>query len=66
MPKLNKPKNYKELSAELSELTAWFESGEGQVDEALAKYEHALRVIAEMEKYLKTAENKLRKINAKL
>ncbi len=65
MPKTN-PKNYQQLERQLAEIIAWFESGNAQVDQAIAKYEQALKIIAQIENYLKTAENRLRKINAKL
>ena len=65
MPKTN-PKNYQQLDRQLAEIIAWFESGNAQVDQAIAKYEQALKIIAQIENYLKTAENRLRKINAKL
>lgn len=59
-------KSYRQLSQELDELLAWFESGEVDVDEALAKYEQALNMLARMEKHLKTAENKVKKIKLDL
>lgn len=65
MPKTN-AKDYAKLNQELADITAWFESGEARVDQAIAKYEHALKLIAEIEKYLKLAENRLHKIKAKL
>ncbi len=58
--------NYRQLNEELSEIILWFESGEADVDEALAKYEKAQQIISEIEDYLKSAENQLRKLNVKL
>lgn len=50
------------MNAELSEIIEWFESDKVSLDEAIEKYEEALTLIAEIEKYLKTAENKIKKI----
>lgn len=58
-------KNYRQLSQELDEIIDWFESGELNIDEAVPKYEAAMKLITELEKYLKTSENKVRKINAR-
>lgn len=55
-------KNYSQLSAELNEILEWFESGEVDIDNAISKYQQAVKLIAEMEAYLKTAENKIKKI----
>ena len=57
-------KSYADLSAQLSEIMAWFESGEVELDEAMAKYQEATKLIEQMETYLKTAANKIKKINA--
>lgn len=57
-------KNYRQLSEELSELLDWFDSEDVDLDEALTKYEQAMKLIEQMENYLKTAENKIRKISA--
>lgn len=66
MPKTNKTTSYRELNDELAKIILWFESGEADVDEALTKYDQAQKIIAEIEKYLKSAENRLRKLNANL
>ncbi len=57
-------KNYRQLSAELSDVLDWFDSEEVDLDEALAKYQEAMKLIKQMETYLKTAENKIREISA--
>ncbi len=67
MPKSSsKPvaKSYRELSAQLGKLLAWFESEELDLEQATSKYEQAIELMATMEKYLKTAENKVRKLTA--
>lgn len=58
-------RNYQAISAELAAIMEWFESDKVNLDEAVAKYEQALRLITEIETYLKTAENKIRKITTK-
>lgn len=58
-------KNYQELSAELDKIIDWFESDKVNLDEAVIKYEQALALIKQIEAYLKTAENKITKINTK-
>ena len=60
-----KPRTYRQLQAELNQILDWFESGEVEIDQALAKYQQAMALIAEMEKYIKTAENQLKKIKLK-
>jgi exodeoxyribonuclease VII small subunit len=59
-----KPKTYEQMSSELAELMAWFESESVDLDQALAKYEQSMKLLAEMETYLKTAKNKVNKIRA--
>lgn len=58
-------RNYQKMDAELTEIIEWFESDKVNLDEAIVKYEQALALIAEIEKYLKTAENKVKKITTK-
>lgn len=58
-------KSYRKLNEELAEIMAWFESEQVDLDQALAKYEQAMKLLAEMETYLKTAENKIKKISRK-
>lgn len=58
-------KSYRQMSEDLAELMAWFESEHVDLDEAVVKYEQAVKLLDEMEKYLKTAENKIKKIAAK-
>ncbi len=60
----NKAKSYRELSEELAEIIAWFEGESVDLEQAIEQYEKAMKLLAEMEKYLKTAENKVKKIAA--
>jgi exodeoxyribonuclease VII small subunit len=61
---LKTAKTYRELSEQLEDILLWFESGDVDLDEAVTKYEEAQKLLGEMEKYLKTAENKIHKISA--
>jgi exodeoxyribonuclease VII small subunit len=58
-------KSYREMAEQLDQIMLWFESGDIDIDEAVKKYEEASVLISEMEKYLKTAENKIKKISTK-
>jgi exodeoxyribonuclease VII small subunit len=53
------------MASELDQIMQWFESGDIDIDEAINKYEEARKLIVEMEKYLKTAENKIKKISSR-
>ncbi len=55
-------KSYRQLSDELAEIMDWFESGEVDLDAAVIKYKQATELISKLEKYLKTAENEIKKI----
>jgi len=57
-------KNYRTMSQELEDILLWFESEDVDLDQAVSKYEEATRLIGQMEKYLKTAQNKIHKISA--
>lgn len=48
---------------ELEEIVAWFESGQVDVAEAVAKYEQGLKLIAKVQAQLKDAELKIAKIS---
>ncbi len=65
MPKAS-PKSYREMSAQLEQLLAWFEGDNLDLDEAVAKHQQAVELIKKMEAYLKTAENKVRKLSIKV
>lgn len=61
-----KSKTYAQLSQELAKIIEWFESDQVDLDSAIDKYDEATKLIAQMEKYLKSAENKIKKITADL
>ncbi len=65
MPKTS-VKTYEQMNQELAELMAWFESESVDLDQALVRYEQAAKLLAQMETYLKTAQNKINKIRAHL
>lgn len=58
-------KSYRELNERLAEIMAWFEGEQVDLDQAVEKYAKAMDLLDKMETYLKTAENKVRKISAK-
>jgi exodeoxyribonuclease VII small subunit len=58
-------KSYREMAEQLEQIMAWFESGDIDIDEAVKKYEEATKLLEQMENYLKTAENKIKKITIK-
>lgn len=62
---VDKKKTYQQMNEELNVLMAWFESEQVDLDQAVAKYEKVTALIAEMENYLKSTENKIKKIAAK-
>lgn len=53
---------YQTLSRRLDELVAKLRDPDAAIDDAVASYEEAMSVIAQLEKYLETAENRIRKI----
>lgn len=62
--KADSKKSYRELSDELAKLMDWFESGDVDLEEAIANYQKAMKLIGELEDYLKNAENEIKKITA--
>ena len=46
-------RDYQTMNAKLAEIIEWFESDKVNLDEAIEKYEQALALIGEIEKYLK-------------
>ena len=60
-----KTRSYQEMADELNQLVSWFESDQVNLDEAVAKYEQALELLDQMETYLRSAQNKVKKIAVK-
>ena len=58
-------KTYIQLSDELTGILEWFEKENLDLDKAVKKYEEATKLLADMENYLKKAENKIKKISAR-
>ena len=58
-------RDYQTMNAELGEIIDWFESDKVNLDEAIVKHEKALVLIAEIEKYLESAEIKITKITTR-
>lgn len=58
--------DYQALSQELDELLARMQSGELSIDEAMPAYERGMKLVAELETYLKQAENRMTELQAKL
>ena len=58
-------KSYQDMQSQLNEILDWFEGSEINLDEAVDKYEQAMKLIEEMETYLKSAQNKIKKIAVK-
>lgn len=56
--------DYKELNTELEEILAQLQASDTDVDEAVKLYERGMAITKELETYLKTAENKVRKVKA--
>lgn len=50
---------------ELEEITAWFESEEVDLDQALVKFERGMELSAELKQHLNQVENKVEKIKQK-
>lgn len=54
--------SYQSLSAELDTVLAKLQDPEVHVDDAVKLYEQGTRLVAQLEKHLQTAENKLTKL----
>lgn len=57
-----KAKTYSELRQALDEVLSWFDGDDLDVDEAIVKYQQALRLTKELEEYLNTAKNKIQQL----
>ena len=58
-----KTKTYAQLRAELDALLESFNTDDIDVDEAMVAYEKAVKLQAEIQDYLKKAENKIKKLH---
>lgn len=56
--------DYKALSTELDQVLDKLQAGDVDIDEAMTLYERGMTITKELESYLKTAENKVRKVKA--
>jgi exodeoxyribonuclease VII small subunit len=56
---MKKTIDYQAKKAELDAILVWFESGSVSLDEALAKYERANKLIEELEAYLTDTKIKI-------
>lgn len=54
--------NYQQLRARLQAIVDWFESDEVDLEAAIAKYDEAAKLIAEIEKYLQSAKTRITKL----
>lgn len=62
---MTKETDYRALSEELEIIVRALQQDDSDVDVAMQQYERGLELIAQLEKYLKTAENKIEKLNGK-
>ncbi len=60
---MSKAKSYQQLAKQLADILNWFERSDVDLDEAIAKYAEAAELVKQIEAYLKTAENRVKKIN---
>jgi exodeoxyribonuclease VII small subunit len=60
----SKTTDYTKLSAELEQLIDNLQSGNLRIDEALKAYERGQSILKQLQVYLQTAENKVKKITS--
>lgn len=63
MAKTKPTETYKQMEDQLQSLVDWFESDAANLDEAADKYQQAMELLKQMEDFLKTAENRIKKIS---
>lgn len=56
-------KTYQQLQSELSDILTELQSGDATVDTAMDLFKQGHKVIAQLEKRLKQAENEIKKLN---
>ena len=59
------PKTYQAMSSELYSILFELQQEDLYIEAAVGKYERGLELIAELEKYLKAAENRVVKLKSK-
>ena len=57
--------DYRKLSDELDTILEQIQSADLDIDEAVKHYERGLAIVKQLETYLKTAENRVTKVQAK-
>ncbi len=62
MDKKTEQISFAQEMAELEKITAWFESGEVDLDKGLTQFERGMEIIAKLKNYLGTVENRVEKI----
>ena len=60
-----KASNYTELNRQLDDIVLKLQDERTSIDESLELYAKGMEIITELEQYLKTAENTIKKIRAK-
>lgn len=55
-------KDYRAMAAELDAIIETLQTNDLDIDEAVDSYSHGMQIVEELEKYLKSAENKVTKI----
>ncbi len=56
------PTNYRKLNDELDIIINKLQTADLDIDESIKLYEKGMKIVEELEKYLKTAQNKVTKI----
>lgn len=54
--------SYGDLNEELNNILVQLQSSELEIDDAIKTYERGMKILKELEDYLKNAENKVKKI----
>lgn len=54
--------DYRKLNEELEEILASLETNQLEVDAAIAQYQRGTQIVSELQAYLKTAENKVKRV----
>jgi len=58
----DKQMTYQQLSAELDDIMVQLQAEDIDIEAAVEAYERGMKIVTELEKQLKTAENKVKKI----